>query len=218
MNLRKSIVCLLLVVNIVIGNCALAINERNDSVACIQQMLDITMNDERLRKLNDSQKKQVIVDHYLPYFDLQWTAKMSIGINYKKMSDSNQQKYLKEFSKFFSYIWLPYLYVDNTSGARLVIKNKTTRINDQDEYVDVQAYAPDGKTFDIRIRVRNKAEWKHCMVLNVIVDGVDLAMSYRAQFNAYIEKNNGKSDSILDYLVEKNEQYKRTSGIILPIE
>ena len=56
------------------------------------------------------------------------------------------------------------------------------------------------------------------MVLNVIVDGVDLAMSYRAQFNAYIEKNNGKSDSILDYLVEKNEQYKRTSGIILPIE
>ena len=161
--------------------------------------------------------KQSIVDVAFPYFDLEWTAKMSIGINYKKMTEAEQQQYLKEFAKFFSYIWLPYLYIDNTLGARMVVNDKATKINN-DEHVDVVIYSPDGKTFNLKLRIRNKPEWEHCKILDVIVDGVDLAMSYRAQFDAYIEKNNGKSSSVIDYLKEKNLQYKKTSGIVLPIE
>lgn len=196
---------------------ATANDVNSGTVSCIRNLWYTAMNDGGIKKMNKIQQKQAIVNMYFPYFDLEWTAKMSIGINYKKMSTKQQENYLKEFSKFFAYIWLPSLYVDNASGARLVIKDKTTKIN-SDEYVDVVIYAPDGKTFDLRLRVRNKPEWKHCKILNAVFDGVDLAMSYRAQFDAYIEEHNGKSETIIDYLVKKNQQYKKTSGIVLPIE
>ena len=99
----------------------------------------------------------------------------------------------------------------------MVVNDKTTKINN-DEHVDVVIYSPDGKTFNLKLRIRNKPEWEHCKILDVIVDGVDLAMSYRAQFDAYIEQNNGKSDIIIDYLAKKNQQYNKESEIILPIE
>lgn len=191
-------------------------DEISSSVLCIKNMVSMLTDTAKLKSMNKN-PKQSIVDIALPYFELEWTAKMSIGINYKKMSNSEQQRYLKEFAKFFSYIWLPYLYIDNTTGARLVVKDKTTKINN-DEYIDIVIYAPDGKTFNLKLRVRNKQEWQHCKILNIVVDGVDLAMSYRAQFDAYIEQNNGKSDIIIDYLAKKNQQYNKESEIILPIE
>lgn len=191
-------------------------DENSKSVLCVKNMVSMLTDTAKIKSMNKN-PKQSIVDIAFPYFDLEWTAKMSIGINYKKMSDSKQQQYLKEFAKFFSYIWLPYLYIDNTLGTRMVVNDKTTKINN-DEYVDVVIYVPDGKTFNLKLRVRNKPEWQHCKILNVVVDGVDLAMSYRAQFDAYIEQNNGKSDSIIDYLTKKNQQYKKTSGIALPID
>ena len=193
-------------------------NDANYKVECVKNMLNTTIKNTELKNMSKAKQKQAVVDAYFPYFDLEWNAKMSIGINYKKMTNQEQQLYLKEFAKFFSYVWLPYLYVDNTSGARLMVKDKTVNVNETDEYVDVVVYMPDGKIFNIRLRVRDKAGWQHCKILNAIIDGVDLAMSYRAQFDAYIEKNNGRSGSIIDYLLEKNHQYKRESGIILPID
>ena len=193
-------------------------DEVNSNLNCIRSMADIIVKgNSDVKNMDISKHKQFAVDTYFPYFDLEWTAKMSIGVNYKNLNKVNQDKYLKEFSKFFSYIWLPYLYVDNTTGARLVVKDKTTKVNN-DEYVDIVIYLPDGKTINLKLRVRNKPEWQHCKILNIVVDGVDLAMSYRAQFDAYIAQNNGRSDSIIEYLTKKNQQYKKTSGIVLPIE
>ena len=211
-----SLICLMLVCFCAISYNNTMAEEINKSVLCAKDMVGILTNTPKLKSMNKN-PKQSIVDVAFPYFDLEWTAKMSIGINYKKMTEAEQRQYLKEFAKFFSYIWLPYLYIDNTLGARMVVNDKTTKINN-DEYVDVVIYSPDGKTFNLKLRIRNKPEWEHCKILDVIVDGVDLAMSYRSQFDAYIEKNNGKSSSVIDYLKEKNLQYKKTSGIVLPIE
>ena len=66
-------------------------------------------NNPDINKMDKTKQKQALINSYYPYFDLEWMAKMSIGINYKGLDDVNQGKYLKEFAKFFSYIWLPYL-------------------------------------------------------------------------------------------------------------
>ena len=215
---KSVLVCILILLSFFIGRNNVFANETTSNIDCIKNMVNkIMKNNPDIKNMNSLKQKQFAVDSYFPYFDLEWTAKMSIGVNYKNLDKNNQDRYLKEFSKFFSYIWLPYLYIDNTTGARLVVKDKTTKINN-DEYIDIVIYAPDGKTFSLKLRVRNKPEWKHCKILNIVVDGVDLAMSYRAQFDAYIEQHNGKSDSIIDYLTEKNQQYKKTSGIVLPVK
>ena len=212
------LVCILILLCCFIGRNNVFADEMVSNVDCIKNMVNkIMKNNPDINKMDKTKQKQALINSYYPYFDLEWMAKMSIGINYKGLDDVNQGKYLKEFAKFFSYIWLPYLYVDNTLGARVVVKDKITKINN-DEYIDVVIYSPDGKTFNLKLRVRNKPEWQHCKILNIVVDGVDLAMSYRAQFDAYIEKNNGKSSSVIEYLAEKNIQYKKTSGIVLPID
>ena len=83
-------------------------NDANYKVECVKNMLNTTIKNTELKNMSKAKQKQAVVDAYFPYFDLEWNAKMSIGINYKKMTNQEQQLSLKEFAKFFSYVWLPY--------------------------------------------------------------------------------------------------------------
>ena len=72
-------------------------NDAHYKVECVKNMLNTTIKNTELKNMSKAKQKQAVVDAYFPYFDLEWNAKMSIGINYKKMTNANKNK--KNFIK-----------------------------------------------------------------------------------------------------------------------
>lgn len=162
-------------------------------------------------------KEQLLLDNYYNIFDFEWMAKMSIGLPYKSLSQQQQKEYVIEFSKLFCYSWLPSFDYDKSSGISVNILPQVQKINDKDAIVKIELKAPDGKRYELEIRVRDTGDPRgKYKILNLIIDGIDVAVSYRAQFNSYIEEHMNNADSILVYLKKKNADFSTRSKVVFP--
>ena len=162
-------------------------------------------------------KEQLLLDNYYGAFDFEWMAKMSIGLPYKSLSQQQQKEYIREFSKLFCYSWLPKFDYDKSSGISVKILPQVKKINDKDSIVKIDLKAPDGKRYELEIRVRDTGNAKEkYKILNLIIDGIDVAVSYRAQFNSYIEEHMNNAESILVYLKQKNADFSKRSKVVFP--
>lgn len=166
------------------------------------------------KNYSQTEREQIIIDTYYPYFNFEWLAKMSLGRAYKTLTPQQQKEYINEFSKFFSYVYLPSFDYDRKIGILLKIEPKTIKINDTDSIVKVVLTAPDSKKYNIDVRVRKTNDKRKINFLNLTIDGIDLAMSYRAQFTSYIEGHNNDATSIIKFLKDKNNQYSKKSKVI----
>lgn len=165
------------------------------------------------------QKKQMLIDVFTVYFLFDWNAKMALGRPFQSLTDAEKKTYITEYSKYFSYTWFPELFYDKRNGIKINIRPTSEVINEKDSIVNVDVISPDGKKYELALRVRkNDKKDMPCNILNLTLEGIDLAMSYRSQFASYIEANNNRANSIIGYLKEKNDKLKKTSGLTVPFK
>ena len=50
------------------------------------------------------------------------------------------------------------------------------------------------------------------------MEGLDLALSYRAQFEDYIEKHGGNAKSVIKYLQDQNAKKQQTAGFVVKLK
>ena len=165
------------------------------------------------------QKKQMLIGLGVEYFLFDWSAKMALGRPFQSLTDAEKKTYINEYSKYISYTWFPDLLYDKKSGVKVNIRPISRTINEKDSIVDVDIVSPDGKKYELSLRVRkNDKKDLPCHILNITFEGVDIVMSYRSQFASYIEANNNQANSIIGYLKEKNDKLKKTSGLTVPFK
>jgi phospholipid transport system substrate-binding protein len=160
------------------------------------------------KDLKPRQIRQIAVDHYMKYIDFEWNSRMAIGKAWKNLSPDEQKEYIKEYTLFLAYTWLPKLNYNTNDGVRIKVKPDVIPINKKDDNVVVHIITPDSKVYEVFIRVREYEE-NMFKITNVTVEGIDLAMSYRVQFEQYIEQNGGSSQKLLQYIKDKNEENKK---------
>lgn len=168
--------------------------------------------------LTEAKKHQILVDRYIPYINFDWNAKMAIGRPYQQMSKQEQKEYVEEYTKYIAYIWLPKLNYDRRLGIKIAVLEKSQKINDTDENVTIQLEALDGVKYDLILRTRINKDTKQFQILNINMEGVDLASIYRTQFNTIMEKNKGNPRSVLLYLKEQNANYKKKADFVVDLK
>ncbi len=213
--MRKKIFYLICLCNLFLFNNALnSCKAEEMEPKYIEQLFYSYADKIESKNYSQAEREQIIVDTYYPYFNFEWFAKMSLGRPYKTLTPQQQNEYINEMSKFFSYVYLPFFDYDRKIGILLKIEPKTIKINDTDSIVKIVLTAPDSKKYNIDIRVRKTNDKRKINVLNMTVDGIDLAMSYRAQFTSYVEEHNNDATSIIKFLKDKNAQYSKTSKVV----
>jgi len=157
--------------------------------------------------LTKKQKLQKLIDKYIGSMDLAWNAKMALGRPYQKLSKEEQKEYIDEYSRYVAYVWLPKFNFNRKNGVKITVLEKTQKINDTDANVKMVVEDPNASKYDvvIRTRITKDGEFK---LLNMSVEGIDLANSYRAQFTSYIEQHNNDPRSIIEYLKKQNKIQK----------
>lgn len=193
--------------------------ENDSALSCVSGFL---VKGEKIAESDGKtvlQKKQMLINLGTEYFLFDWNAKMALGRPFQSLTEAEKKTYINEYSKYFSYTWFPELFYDKRSGVKVNVRPVCRTINDTDSIVDVDIVLPDGKKYELALRVRkNDKTDMPCHILNITLEGVDVAMSYRSQFASYIEANNNQTNSIIKYLEEKNDKFKKTSGLTVPFK
>ena len=212
--LKRSFFCWFCLVFLLLNQSLANATEHTD---CATRVLDDVLT--TLEKQTDmKQKRQAVVDKYYRLIDFEWNARMALGRPYKDLNDVDKKEYLKEYTKFVAYSWLPKLNYDRSLNLKFNVKKNSEKLGKQDERVCIEITAPDSAKYEVYVRIRYFPDTKTCKILDVDVEGVDLALSYRAQFESYIEANGGRATSILSFLKEKNKEYKKNVDFKLPVD
>lgn len=216
-KIKLTFISVMLVLSIFSLNYTTEQAQANEQVKFSKQLLSEVIGHMENKQLTEKQKKQKLVDTYMSVINFEWNAKIAMGRSYNNLTDAEKKQYVNEYTKFLAYTWLPKLEMPTgTMGVKLNVLEQTEQINKTDEYVKLQLKMEDGVDYLVNIRV-SCVEGK-CQLLNINMEGLDLALSYRAQFENYIEKHGGSAKSIIKYLQEQNAKNSKTAGFVVKLK
>ena len=164
---------------------------------------------------SEQQKRQIIVNRYVENVNFTWNAKSALGRAFLQLSADEQKEYINEYTKFLIYSWLPKLNYNKNSDMTMVVSDKSVKLNNTDENVTLVITMKDGTKYEVLLRTRITKEGKF-EILNLYVEGIDLASSYRAQFTSLMEQNKNDPRSVIKYLKEQNKEKKKTIDFKIP--
>ena len=190
----------------------------SEHVKQAREFLNSTLKILETGNKTNQEKRQIIVNRYMPNINFAWNAKSALGRPYLQLSKEQQKEYIDEYTKFLVYTWLPKLNYDTKSGIKMSISDKSTRLTETDETITLIILMQDGTKYEAFLRTRIDKQTNKFQILNIFVEGIDLAASYRAQFTSYIEQNKNDPSSIIKYLKQQNQEKQKIADFIIPKE
>jgi phospholipid transport system substrate-binding protein len=165
--------------------------------AVVQQTVNQVLAILGSKGLSEDQRRQQIEEIAYAHFDFATISRLVLARNWKRFSPEQQQEFIEQFK----------LQLSKTYGGRI------TRYQQEEVKVDSQRLEANGdvtvathieggeaKGIEVDYRLREKdGAWK---VIDVIIEGVSLVSSYRAQFAEIL--GHEQPEALLKQLREKN--------------
>jgi len=182
----------------------------HDAVVLVQQTTDqikqkVKENDAAIKE-DTAVLHKLVTTIVLPHFDFRKMASWVLGLNWRKASESQKQRFTDEFSQLLVRTYSKALY-DNIDQKIDILP---MRGNPKDDDVTVHTEVAQQGGFPIPIDYKMhlmKGEWK---VYDVVIDDISLVANYRTSFNQKI-KTSG-IDSLIASLAEGNIKPVETNG------
>ena len=130
-------------------------------------------------------------------FELKLIARFALGRFWRRASKAQQIEYITLFEDFIVKAYAA-RFADYKGENFLV--GKVRRINERDNLVQSEVVLANGRKIMVHWRVRNGKALK---IIDVLVEGVSMAITQRDQFAAIINQNGGKIDGLLSALHKK---------------
>ncbi len=130
-------------------------------------------------------------------FQLKLLARFTLGRFWRRASEAQQKEYTRLFEDFIVKAYAARF--ADYNGENFVV-GKIRNINERDNLVQSEVVLTDGRKIPVHWRVRNGEKFK---IVDVLVEGVSMAITQRDEFSAIISQNGGKIDGLLAALRKK---------------
>lgn len=166
-----------------------------------------SMTEEDKRNISECKKRLDAASKVAKMFDSDYGARIAIGKYFSDLSKEDQEKYLTKYRELV--FWSQLAELNFKNGFTIHIKPEVIFINETDFDVQVYLKIIDGKDYDLKIRVRTMKDGT-MKVINIIIEGVDLTLSYKIEFHSYI-RSNGMANFFkrMDEIIEKGKEKHR---------
>jgi phospholipid transport system substrate-binding protein len=128
-------------------------------------------------------------------FDMNTIGRFALGTYWKSATPAQQQEYLKLFNTMIVKVYSKRF--SDYKGQKFVVKS-SRKENDKDYIVTSFIVPGDGPQVRVDWRVRNKGG--SYRVVDIIVEGVSMSQTQRADFASVINRGGGKVDVLLNHL------------------
>ena len=149
------------------------------------------------KEMSDVQRQKGFRSILNRTFEVPLIAKFTLGRYWRRASKVQQKEHVQLFEDF---IVLAYTARFKDYSGEAFTVGKVREIDERDALVQSLLILKDGRKIVVYWRVRGKSEPK---IIDVIVEGISMAITQRDEFSAIINQNGGKIDGLLTALRKK---------------
>ena len=127
-------------------------------------------------------------------FEVKFIARFALGRYWRRANKNQLSEYTYLFEEFIVQSYAN-LFKDYSGETFNVLKVRG--INEIDQLVQSEIFLKDGRKIRVSWRVRGNETFK---IVDVMIEGVSMALTQRDEFAAIISQNNGKIEGLLSAL------------------
>lgn len=147
-------------------------------------------------KLSPEARKQEFRKLLQDNFDMKTIARFSLGRYWKSCTDAQRAEYLKLFEAMIIDVYSRRF--SDYNGQKLLVRGARADEGKLDIIVDSAIIPADGPEIKVDWRVRDKNGT--LKVVDIIVEGVSMSLTQRADFASVIQRGGGNVDVLLAHL------------------
>lgn len=169
----------------------------------IKDVTSKAINDVINADIPDNQKKHNFEKIFKSALDLEFIAKFVLGRNWRTSSKSQQDEFIKTYSEFNIKLWSNRF--DEFTGKKFeFMGTKTSEHNKNQIFVNTQVPMENAEPAKViwRVKLDKNGEYK---IIDIIAEGVSLAMTARNEYASFIKTNPGGVDALINDLKEKTK-------------
>jgi len=133
-------------------------------------------------------------------FELKLIARFTLGRFWRRATKDQKTEYTKLFEDFVVKAYAARF--SDYKGEKFIV-GKVRKINDRDFLVQSEFILMDGRKIPVFWRLRNSKTLK---IIDVLVEGVSMAITQRDEFAAIINRSGGKLDGLISALRKKTRK------------
>ena len=178
-----------------------AVSATDPAVDFVSQLANEMISDVLATEKPMTEKLDLFRSKFQNALDLKYIGQFVTGVYWRKASEADKKAFLDAFMEFTTKSWADKF--NMYTGQTIVFKG--TR-NAQKGQLFVDSVIQNEPPAEVIWRIREKdGSYK---IVDIIVEGVSMAMSYRNEYSAYLQANSGSLKKLTQTLKEKSESFK----------
>lgn len=178
-----------------------AFSASDPAVDFVSKLADDMISDVLATEKPMTEKLDLFRSKFQNALDLKYIGQFVTGVYWRRANEADKQAFLDAFMEFTTKSWADKF--NMYTGQTIVFKG--TR-NAQKGQLFVDSVIQNEPPAEVVWRIREKdGSYK---IVDIIVEGVSMAMSYRNEYNAFLQANGGDLNRLTQTLREKNEAFK----------
>lgn len=173
-----------------------------DAGAFIQSLAESAMNTVAVKDLSDGERVNRFRTLFVDTFDLPEISRFVLGRYWRSATEPQRTEFQKLFEDIQVYTWTRRFKEYNGETLEL----GAVKAEGEDFIVDSQMKRAKLAPINVSWRVRRSGESFH--ILDIIVEGASMAITFRSDYGAVLSSQGGKMDGLLDVMRKKAEQIK----------
>ncbi|MFC0266968.1 MlaC/ttg2D family ABC transporter substrate-binding protein [Kushneria aurantia] len=165
----------------------------------VQQSVDNLMskldNRQQYYRSHPEELKQVVRDNIVPLIDWQYAAASVMGKYFRAATPEQRSRFLNVFRQTLVDTYSQGLVTFDYQSVNVLSSDQDQRYQDQAS-VDMEVVGTDGQRYPVSYTLRqSNGQWK---VVNVVVNGINLGLTFRNQFEQAMQNNNRNIDAVIN--------------------
>jgi len=130
-----------------------------------------------------------------PYVDFEGFAKRVMARHFTKATPAQQQSFLEKFRRALVRTYATAL-LEFDNQKVVVLEPSRPQKKPNRATIEIEVHAKSGVIYPVHYQLGLQGErW---MLRNVIINGINIGLQFRSQFNAYMQKYRGDIDLVID--------------------
>ena len=131
-----------------------------------------------------------------PYVDFVGFAKGVMAKHYRAASPEQQMAFVERFKESLIGTYVSAL-VEFDNEIVIVLEPKVAQKKENRAVIMLEVYAKSGAIYPVQYQLERSDDGRW-MLRNVIINGINIGLQFRSQFNAYMQKYNRDVDKVIE--------------------
>ncbi len=131
-----------------------------------------------------------------PYVDFVGFAKGVMAKHYRAASPEQQMAFVERFKESLIGTYVSAL-VEFDNERVIVLEPKVAQKKENRAVIMLEVYAKSGAIYPVQYQLERSDDGRW-MLRNVIINGINIGLQFRSQFNAYMQKYNRDVDKVIE--------------------